>query len=138
MAEVDADAESRVGYDGDLDGHDTRRRQLRQEAPQLVYGPRVVAGEEGEVGGGLGDGERNRVVRIKIEKMRRVRIRERKYEFSRKREEMRKRKRERVLERRKECLKEVMSGMREIVDENALNGRTQKPWNVEESQRNRG
>lgn len=44
----------------------------------------------------------------------------------------------RVLERGKEFLEEVVGGIREIVEENALDGRAEKPWDIKESERKGG
>lgn len=46
--------------------------------------------------------------------------------------------RKRVFENGKCCLKEVVCWMRKVVEEDAFNRVTIKPWNVEESERENG
>ncbi|KAF7823059.1 hypothetical protein G2W53_021203 [Senna tora] len=93
--------------------------------------------EGGEVGGGLSDGERKKVVAVDVKKMRGEGW-WRREEIRREGKEMEKREGEGVMERGKEGLEEVVSGRRKMEEEDALDGRAEKPWEVKESERKRG
>ncbi|RDX77396.1 hypothetical protein CR513_42494 [Mucuna pruriens] len=87
--------------------------------------------EEGKVCGGLCNGEGERVS-VKVTDVREVGL-WRNDEVGGEGEEVLESERKRVFENGKCCLEEVMSGMGKLVEEDAIDGMTVKPWNVEES-----
>lgn len=114
----------------------TCRRQIgdkRVEFPDVSWG---IGEKAVEIGGGLSDGERDGIS-IGVEEMG-FGWKRRTDEIRREGKEVSERERERVFERRKGGLQEVVSGMREFVEVKALHWTAEKPWCVEEGERERG
>lgn len=92
-----------------------------------------IGGEEGEVGGGLCDGEGEGVAG-EVAEVREVGLR-RNDEVGGEGEEVLESEGERVFESGECCLEEVVGGVVKLVEEDALHGdETTEPWNVEEGE----